>query len=121
MRFVNAGGVTPDIHPSVAIDGIVDCVHKVTIEKDVFSGHSVAILTGGHDPYKFGEERKESTTGGEVIIHEGVWLGSFCIIIGKSEIGKHSVIGAGAVVRGDVPAYSVVIGNPAMIIKSIPH
>jgi acetyltransferase-like isoleucine patch superfamily enzyme len=118
-RFINEGGVVPDIHDSAVIDGIIDCIHKVTIEKDVFSGHDVMILTGGHDIYKFGEERKASNGGGPVTIHEGVWIASRAMIIGPAEIGKHAVIGAGAVVKGDVPAYALMIGNPAQNYKML--
>lgn len=106
-----------DIAEGVALNGIVDCIHKVTIEKDVFFGHETAIFTGGHDPDKFGEERKASNGGGPVTIHEGVWVASRAMIIGPSEIGKNAVIGAGSVVKGDVPPYALMAGNPARIIR----
>lgn len=110
-----------DIADGVALDGIVDCIHKVTIEKDVFFGHETAIFTGGHDPDKFGEERKGSNGGGSVIIHEGAWIASRAMIIGPSTIGKHSVIGAGTVVKGNIPEYEVWIGNPARFLRKISH
>lgn len=119
MKFINETGTKPEIDSSVVIDGIIDLIHKVTIEKDVFSGHDVMILTGGHDPNKFGKERKASNYGGPVTIREGVWLASRCMIIGPSEIGKHSVIGAGSVVRGNIPEYSLVMGNPGVVVKKI--
>lgn len=120
--FINReGGVEPEIAEGITINGLIDCIHKVTIEKGVFFGHSVALLTGGHSPYVFGEERKHSSGGGPIYIEEGVWIASFAIIIGPADIGKHSVIGAGTVVRGNVPAYEVWIGNPAFKIKEIPH
>lgn len=121
IRFVNPDGVKPEIDESSAIDGVIDCIHKVIVEKDVFSGHSIWILTGGHNYEKFGEERKREGAGGPVTIHEGVWIGSGAMIIGPCEIGKHSVIGAGAVVRGFVGEYEVWIGNPAFKLKDIPH
>lgn len=106
-----------DIAEGVSLDGIVDCIHKVTIEKDAFFGHETAIFTGGHNPEKFGQERKASNGGGPVSIREGAWIASRAMIIGPSTIGKHAVVGAGAVVKGDVPPYALVIGNPAKIIK----
>lgn len=51
-----------------------------------------------------------------VRIGSGSWIGENVCIIGSS-IGKNCVIGANAVVTKDVPDYSVVIGNPARIIK----
>jgi acetyltransferase-like isoleucine patch superfamily enzyme len=116
--FINReGGIDPEIAEGVTINGLIDCIHQVVIEKDVFSGHDIMILTGGHDPRKFGNERKMSYGGGPVTIHEGVWLGTRCIIVGPCDIGEHSVVGAGAVVVNDVPPYTLVAGNPAQIIK----
>ncbi len=76
------GGVEPDIHPSVLMDAMVDCIHKVTIEADAFSGHDVMILTGSHDPTQFGAARRATSGGGPVHIKEGAWLCTRCIIVG---------------------------------------
>ena len=120
--FINREtGTEPSIVSGVTINGLIDCIHKVTIEKDVFTGHDVMILTGSHDWTKFGKERKLSTTGGPITIHEGVWIASRVIILGPCEIGKHSVIGAGSVVTHDIPACQLWAGNPARFIKEIPH
>jgi acetyltransferase-like isoleucine patch superfamily enzyme len=50
-----------------------------------------------------------------VVICDGVWIGKHCIIFPGVKIGEGSVISAGSVVRGHVPAYSVVAGNPAKV------
>lgn len=112
-------GITPEIDDSVGFIGTIDCIHKITIEKDVFTGHDVMLLTGAHDYTKFGNERKKSTSGGGIHIKEGVWLASRCIILGGVTIGEHSVVGAGSVVTHDVPPYTLVAGNPAKVIKEI--
>jgi serine O-acetyltransferase len=44
-------------------------------------------------------------------------VGASCIIVGKITIGKNVIIGAGTVLTKDVPENSVVVGNPARIIK----
>lgn len=110
-------GVEPDIHPSVRMDALVDCIHKVTIERDAFSGHDVMILTGSHDPTKFGAARQVTTGGGPVHIKEGAWLCSRCIVVGPVTVGKHAVVAAGAVVVDDVPDYALVAGVPARVVK----
>lgn len=114
-------GVMPEIDESVAIIGTLDCLKKITIEKDVFSGHDVMILTGCHDPEKFGNERKLSDIGQPIHIKEGAWLGSRCIILKGVTIGKHAVVAAGSVVTHNVPDYCVVAGNPSKIIKELKH
>ena len=121
-HFINYEfGVKPDIAPGVGISGLIDCSEKVTIEKDVFSGHDIMILTNQHDYTKFGKERKLSFIKGPVTIKEGAWLCSRCIILQGVTVGKHAVVMAGAVVHNDVPDYVVVGGVPAKVIKFISH
>ena len=55
----------------------------------------------------------------EVIIQENVWIGEKSLILKGSKIGKNSIIGAGSVVSGAVPANVVFAGNPAKEIKKL--
>ncbi len=120
--FINKEtGIEPEIADGVYVNGIVDCIHKITIEKDVFFGHDVMLLTGGHDYTKFGEERKKIGAGGPITIHEGAWIASRAIVLGPCEIGKHAVIGAGSVVTHNIPDYEVWAGNPIRFIKYLKH
>jgi len=52
-----------------------------------------------------------------IIIENDVWIGRQAIIVQGSTISNGCIIGAFSVVRGYIPPYSVVIGNPAQIIK----
>lgn len=52
---------------------------------------------------------------GDVVIGNDVWIGYGAMIV-RARIGDGCIIGAGAVVRGDIPPYSIVIGNPAQVI-----
>lgn len=54
-----------------------------------------------------------------VIIGSNVWLGRNVIVLPGSKIGDHSVVAAGSLVRGDIPARVVVAGSPAKVIKSL--
>lgn len=54
-----------------------------------------------------------------VIIGANVWIGHNVIVLPGSKIGDHSVIAAGSVVRGDVPARVLAAGNPAKIIRAL--
>ncbi len=114
------GGKEPVIHESVALDALVDCIDQVTIERDVFSGHDIMILTGSHDPRQFGAARRVTNGGGPVHIKEGAWLATRCIIVGPVTIGRHAVVAAGAVVVDDVPDYALVAGVPARVKKFYP-
>lgn len=50
-------------------------------------------------------------------IGENVFVGCNCLILKGSKIGNNSVIGAGSVLSGEIPANSIVAGNPAKVIK----
>lgn len=53
------------------------------------------------------------------VIEDNVTIGPNSCIIGGIRVGTGAVIGAGAVVVKDVPQYSVVVGNPARVIKTL--
>lgn len=53
----------------------------------------------------------------QIVIEDDVWIGANAVITAGVTIGKHSVIAAGSVVTKSVPAYSVVGGNPAKILR----
>lgn len=54
-----------------------------------------------------------------VVIEDDVWIACMSIILRGVHIGRGAVIAAGSVVTKDVPAWSVVAGNPARVIKMI--
>lgn len=53
----------------------------------------------------------------KVTIEENVWIGGNVIIVPGAHIGEGAIIGAGSVVAGNIPPLSIVIGNPAKVIK----
>lgn len=122
VEFINYdSGKKPIIADNVIINGLIDCCEQVTIEKDVFSGHDIMILTGGHNPNVFGEERRNSSNAKPITIKQGVWLCTRCIILGGVTIGEHAVIGTGAVVTKDIPPYALAVGVPARVVKYYEH
>jgi UDP-2-acetamido-3-amino-2,3-dideoxy-glucuronate N-acetyltransferase len=81
----------------------------------VFFGPS-CVLTNDINP------RGMYSKGGEYIktkLEDGVTLGANCTIVCGNKIGKHSLIGAGAVVTKSVEDYSIMVGNPAKRIGMI--
>ncbi len=120
--FINyEEGEVPNIAPGVVVNGLIDCRGKVTLEKDVFTGHDIMILTSFHDYTKFGYERKLHGGFKPVHVKEGVWLATRCVIMPGVTVGEHAVVAAGAVVTKDVLPYTVVAGIPARVIQEIPH
>jgi acetyltransferase-like isoleucine patch superfamily enzyme len=93
----------------------------ITVGKDAFFGHDVAILTGTHDVEKFGRERQLAfpRSGRDVVIGEGVWLATHVLVLGPVTIGEHAVVAGGSLVREDVAPYTVVAGRPAKVVKTL--
>lgn len=89
----------------------------ITVGDYTFAGSNVSILAGSHDKNLKGLARRDADVkeGCDIVIGNGVWLGSNCTILGPSEIGDNAVIAAGAVVvpGTKVPANTVYGGVPA--------
>ncbi len=69
------------------------------------------------------ELRSPNSMGGvgvrPVTIGARVFIGARAIILKGSSIGDDAVVGAGAVVAGDVPANAIALGNPAQVVSSV--
>jgi serine O-acetyltransferase len=52
------------------------------------------------------------------VIEDEVWIGAHAVVIGNIRIGRGSRIAPGAFVTTDIPPYSLVVGNPAQIVRS---
>lgn len=98
---------------------LIDGHGQVTIGDDVFAGHNVMILTGQHDYMQRGAARQQAIGARPVTIGDGVWICSGAIICPGVTIGAHSVVGPGAVVMRNVPAQTIVGGNPAVRIRRL--
>lgn len=94
----------------------------VTIEDDVFIGHDVTFI---NDPYPRATNKKDQLQTEDdwvcetTIIKRGASIGSGSTLLSKIIVGENSIIGAGSVVTKDVPANTIVAGNPAKILRKI--
>jgi len=64
--------------------------------------------------------RRKELLGGPVTIGEDCWLGTGAIVLPGVNIGKGSIIGAGAVVSRDIPPMSIAVGVPARVLQHVP-
>ena len=92
----------------------------VEIEDEVFIGHGVQFI---NDKYprataEGGALQTESDWRVEpTLVERGASVGTGSTILGNVRIGARAIVGAGAIVTRDVPADSIVAGNPARIIR----
>jgi acetyltransferase-like isoleucine patch superfamily enzyme len=92
---------------------------RVHLEKDVLLAAGVHVPSGGatHGTDDIDVPiREQPGTRTLVRIGEGTWVGSAAVIL--ADVGKHCVIGAGAVVTRPLPDYVVAAGVPARVIRS---
>ncbi len=82
----------------------------------LFKNGKRASLTYGSSAGWGGGEEEVPTSGRDITIEEGCFIGSGSIISGPVKIGKHSIICAGAVVTKNVNEHEVVAGVPAKVI-----
>ncbi|QJD77016.1 acyltransferase [Spirosoma rhododendri] len=92
--------------------GPVTIGNQVIIAQHVVVSGLNHVYTDVHKPI-----RQQPTTSRPVLIEDECWIGANVVITGGVRIGKHAVVAAGSVVTKDVPAYSVVAGNPARLLK----
>ncbi len=80
-------------------------------------GEYTAVLDANHGTKKGIHFRKQPLDIAPIIIGENVWIGRNVIILKGVTIGDGAIIGAYSVVTRDVPADTVVAGNPAKVIR----
>lgn len=102
------------IGDGVKIQNSVSVYNGVTIEDDVFIGPN-ACFTNDLFPRAFNENWEITKT----VVKRGASIGANATIICGIEIGEYAMIGAGSVVTRDVPANTLVVGNPARFLKKI--
>lgn len=102
----------------------ITCINKITIGDNLLTGKWVTITDNSHGNTDFQTLKnippnfRDLTSKGPISIGNNVWIGDKATILPGISIGDGAVIAANAVVTTDVPAYSVVGGNPAKILKS---
>lgn len=93
---------------------------SIEIGDDVWTGHHVYITDQNHG-YDDLDRPISAQTQPErpVRIGDGSWLGHGAVVLPGTTIGRHVVIGANSVVRGEIPDFSIAAGNPARVVRDL--
>jgi acetyltransferase-like isoleucine patch superfamily enzyme len=94
----------------------------VTIEDEVFIGHSVTFINDSYPRATTADGGLQTENDWKVertLVKRGASIGSGAIILANTTIGEKAIVGAGSVVTKDVPPNSIVAGNPAKVLRFI--
>lgn len=97
-------------------------IGPLTIEKDVLLAQNVVLsaLNHGYSDVRI-PIRLQAVETNDILVCEGSWIGAHAVVLPGIRIGKNAVVAAGSVVTKDVPDYSVVVGNPALVVRQFDH
>ena len=110
------GDVIIGSHSRIGLGNTI--IGPVTIGNDVNIAQNV-VVSGLNHNYHNPETTiiSQGVNTASITIEDDVWIGANSVILAGIKISKHSVIGAGSIVTRNVPAYTIVSGNPGKIIK----
>ena len=94
----------------------------VTIEDNVFIGHGVMFINDSFPRATAADGNLQTEADWKVertVVKKGASIGSGATILSNVSIGENAIVGAGSVVTKDVPPGSIVVGNPAKVLRYI--
>lgn len=92
--------------------------NEVIFGNNVFVGPNCGFYTAGH-PINASERNEGLEYAKPIKVGNDVWFGGNVVVLPGVTIGHDVVIGAGSVVTKDIPSFSVAVGNPCKVIRSI--
>lgn len=104
---------------------IISAANRIEIGNGCLLGRDTFITDNSHgenisiDELNISPHKRNIFSKGTVIIGDNVWTGKNVCIMPNVKIGNGAIIGANSVVTHNIPPYSVAVGSPAKVIKTI--
>lgn len=96
----------------------IGCAGMIKIGKRCMFGPRVSIIAENHKiPSRASSIKDAGVIRKGIVIGNDCWIGSNAVILDGSRIGDGVVIGAGSIVRGKIPSFSIAVGVPAKVIR----
>lgn len=93
-------------------------IAPIFIGNNVKIGPNVQLITVNH-PLEPAERRTGIEQGQKITIEDDVWIGAGALVLPGVTVHQGATIAAGSVVTRDVPAYTIVAGNPTKVIRQL--
>lgn len=107
----------------IGYETLFSCADSISVGNKVRIAEGCRIFDNNNHPIDPVARAKNAIIGEEdiapVIIEDGAWIGTRATILKGITVGRNAVVATEAVVTKDVPANTVVAGNPARIVKTI--
>lgn len=117
---VQGGGARVELGPGCSLNGTtINCLTTVRIGAGCVLGTVHVLDADFHALTPEGRRSGRPGAAAPVVIEDHCWLAAGAVVLKGVTIGRGSVVGAGAVVRDDVPPRSLVLGNPAAVVASL--
>ena len=102
----------------------IGAINMIEIGDDCLFGSNLMLIDHSHGETTFNNSKihpceRKLYSKGKIIIEERCWLAENVVVLPGVTIGEGSIIGANAVVTKNIPKYSVAVGNPAKVVKTI--
>jgi acetyltransferase-like isoleucine patch superfamily enzyme len=114
VRLGGIGRIDIGDHVFLNAGAMVTAREQVTIGSHVALAYDV-FVTDSHD---HGLEGRPPVSA-PVVIGDGAWVGARAIVLPGVTIGRRAVVGAGAIVTQDVPDDTLVVGQPARVVRQL--
>lgn len=94
----------------------------IRIGNKVMFGPRVTLLGGNHNAgvigrYMFDVKEKRPRDDEPIVIEDDTWIGACATILKGVTVGRGAIVGAGSLVTKNVPPYTIVVGNPARVVR----
>jgi len=112
------GAIIIDDHANIGFNCEIFSAGRVRVGKNVLLAAYTYLVGGDHEydrvdvPVLY-----QGRTARGIEVDDNAWLGAHVVVADGSRIGRDAIVGAGAVVTGDIPPYHVAAGVPARVIR----
>lgn len=134
LQTQDSGEIRIGNHSCVYLDSVIGSVDSIRIGNCVVISNHVHIYDNNNHPTSPRQRHQMCLEGFDgdawkwrhsesapIVIEDDVWIGEYAAVLKGVTIGTGAVVASHAVVTKAVPPYTIVAGNPARVVKEIPH